>query len=166
MKILSVMGVLFLLQDSDLPQLAEIRIMYHDSSNSAKANQELHQVLKQNRPLMSPEMEGYFAMSYFLMSKYAFNPFKKFEHFTNGKVLMDSIIHAEPENIELRYLRNMVQIKLPSILDYDINIDEDRRFINNNASKIKDAQLRSMIEVYYKEFEKYFEKRKRNQSDG
>ncbi|WP_434036926.1 hypothetical protein [Formosa sp. 4Alg 33] len=58
-------------------------------------------------------------------------PFRKLNHFKEGKKVLEDFISENPNNIEGRYVRLLCQLNAPSFLNYD-NIDEDRAFVNKH----------------------------------
>ena len=80
---------------------------------------------------LSIESKGYLASMNFMKSHYTSSPFKKLKYFNIGKKSLDSLIDLNPNNIEIRYLRFMMQKKIPSFLGYNKHMDDDFNFIIN-----------------------------------
>lgn len=63
------------------------------------------------------------------LSRHHPNVFKKMGFFSDGKEMLEKSINAEPENIELRFLRLTIQANLPSFLGYSDNKENDKVFV-------------------------------------
>lgn len=80
----------------------------------------------------SIEGQGYLAGMYFMKSRYAGFPLTKMKYFKKGKNLLDELIVTNPENIELRYLRLIMQYQIPEFLGYHENKESDFLYIQTN----------------------------------
>ncbi|UBM58894.1 hypothetical protein LAG90_19025 [Marinilongibacter aquaticus] len=65
-------------------------------------------------------------------AEYVLSPLKKFEYFKLGKEAIEAFLKANPEDVEVRYLRLMVQNNLPKFLGYSSQMEEDRLFVTRN----------------------------------
>ncbi len=72
---------------------------------------------------------------------------KKIKIFKKGASLLENEIQANPKNIEYRFLRFTVQEHAPSVLKYNKQIQEDKKFIIAHFSKT-DSILKKVIEDY------------------
>ena len=77
----------------------------------------------------SLESKGYAALMNFIKSHYFKFPFTKMKYFKRGKKALDELIVANPENIEIRYIRFLMQKQVPKFLGYHKHIDEDFKLI-------------------------------------
>ena len=66
-------------------------------------------------------------------------------HFKKGKEKLAEAIKADPDNVELRFLRFSVQAEAPAFLGYRDNLEEDKIILLAQSSEIKDRQLKQMI---------------------
>lgn len=71
----------------------------------------------------------------------------KLKKFKEGKVLLEDIIHNNPNNAEYRFLRLMIQENAPKILKYNTNIKDDAAFIRENINKVP-GEIKSAITNY------------------
>lgn len=78
-------------------------------------------------------------------AKYSGNPFKKMGEFKKGKKKVEDAIEAEPENIELRYLRLSIQKNAPKFLGYHKEQEEDKAFLKENLDKVRSEELKKLI---------------------
>ena len=97
---------------------------------------------------------GYKAATQMIMAKFYFNPWKKLNSFNMGKMQLESAIQNEPNNIELIFLRYMIQMNSPSFLHYNINMASDKKNLLLSVNNIKDADLKLRISNYLKTTEK------------
>lgn len=90
----------------------------------------------------SPEAKGYNAAMNFMKSRYVTFPFTKLKYFKEGKNELDEVIKNNPRNVEIRYLRFLMQKQIPEFLGYHENIKEDFLMILKglNMSNLKFEQ--------------------------
>ena len=60
----------------------------------------------------SLESKGYIASMTFMKSHFTSSPLKKLKYFNVGKKSLNSLIELNPQNIEIRYLRFLMQKKV------------------------------------------------------
>ena len=87
-------------------------------------------------------------MSFLLISKHSWNPLDKLNFFKQGVLWLESSIENDSCNIELRFLRLTAQINLPSFLNYNNYIDEDRHYLVSNYKYLDDDDLKIRISNY------------------
>lgn len=94
-----------------------------------------------------PELKGYQAMYTFMMAKHALDPFSKWHYFNKGKKILENVIAQHPKNIELKFLRFMIQTHIPSLLGYNNNIQNDKKeiILALKNKKITDIDLAERI---------------------
>lgn len=88
---------------------------------------------------------GYKGSGTMMMAKHVFSPISKLSYFKNGKQMLESAINSDNENFELRFLRFVAQTNMPSFLGYNNDIENDKEFILNYYSHIKDAELKEYV---------------------
>jgi hypothetical protein len=59
------------------------------------------------------------------MADFAFNPYKKFSRFDEGKAQLEKAVAAAPDDAAIRLMRLMIQLECPGFLGYRDAIDED-----------------------------------------
>ncbi|MCU4155824.1 hypothetical protein J1N10_07530 [Carboxylicivirga sp. A043] len=67
----------------------------------------------------------------------------KIETFKKGHILLENEIKAQPENIEYRFLRLVIQEQSPPILKYKKDIKSDKRLIMDHY-----ADLEPLVQKY------------------
>lgn len=88
--------------------------------------------------------QGYLGAFETIWANHAIMPTAKISTFNKGKKNIEAAINADPNNIELRYIRLSIQKNCPSFLGYNNNIEADRIFIKSNFQKITSASLKQM----------------------
>lgn len=91
---------------------------------------------------------GYFGLATMMQAKVYSNPFTKLSYFNQGKKILESAIEESPQNMELRFLRYVVQVKVPAILFYTQWIDEDRAALDDYVAE-HDDNLTMRIKEFY-----------------
>lgn len=109
--------------------------------------------LKSNKPLVI----GFIGALEALKAKHAWNPYKKMEHLNAAIVTLDKAIKAEPDNIEIRFLRYTVEYFVPAFLGYSKHIAEDKRVI---ISGIQQRKFTAQEVFLVENIIKFFEERK------
>jgi hypothetical protein len=133
-----------LLTHTSSTDVIDIRKQYVVAANDKQAAKKLLTVLEK-KSNANHTLLGYQGAVMMVMAKYHFNPVSKLNSFQSGKLLLEkSILHA-PENIELRYLRLTIQYHAPIFLDYNKSIQQDKAFIMNMISGVKDVDLANRI---------------------
>ena len=121
---------------------------YLEKANEDAANcEEFYDVMSRHKD-ENATAEGYFALATMIQAKRFGNPFTKLSYFNKGKKILEEVINANPENAELRFLRFAVQTKVPAILLYYHDIDDDQVVLDDYVSKHDDG-LAERIKRFY-----------------
>ena len=146
---------LFLLSGSYMfaASLEDIRKLYDKAIYSEKAAELLLQQTVNSESEKST-LSGYKAATRMVMAKFYFNPWKKLHAFNEGKEQLEYAIQKDPENVELVFLRFMIQMNSPSFLHYNINVASDKKMLLLSLSNIKDQDLKTRISNYLKAVDK------------
>ncbi|PBJ12655.1 hypothetical protein [Flavobacterium sp. ACN6] len=129
------------------PDLASIRKMYTDvakSENNAKDFVEKLSGVSNNDDKI---LVAYKAASILLDSKFESILGNKISRFKEGAKLLESVIAAEPNNIEIRLIRLSIQENVPGITGYKKNIKEDKKYITAHY-----AEQNAALKEYVKDF--------------
>ncbi len=94
---------------------------------------------------------SYKAMLIFIKAKYIVNPFKKLSYFNEGKEKMEKAVELNPNDIETRFLRLVIQHQVPSFLSYNEHKKRDKEFIVKHFSQLTDSDLKGRILLFLKE---------------
>ena len=77
-----------------------------------------------------------------------FNPYKKYAYFEQGKIKLEALLNKYPDEVELRFIRYMIQTNIPSFLGYKSALKTDRLFLVTQVTAIKDQDLKTRITAY------------------
>ena len=86
--------------------------------------------------------KAYQAASTCMMAEYCFSPIKKLKYFNLGKTSLEKLI-AEQKTAENVYLRLLIQLNSPKLLNYYKNVDQDIAYLEAELPSAK-------IDVEYK----------------
>ena len=124
--------------------MQEIRDAYILASYNMKGCDYLQELINKCESKHDPHILGYKIANDLFRSKHYKNPVKKYSVFKKSSNKLDSLIQRNPELVEIRLLRYLVQYNAPSILGYNNNIDIDYQLIMKNIKSIKE-ELRVFI---------------------
>ncbi|WP_064966646.1 hypothetical protein [Tenacibaculum ovolyticum] len=104
---------------------------YHEVSNKKE------ELLYINKFQNSKEIavKGYVISLRMKQAKYKFLPWSKLMIFKKEKNKLESLINKHPSNIHLRYVRLVIQEKLPKLLNYSSQINRDKEFLKKYLNK-------------------------------
>jgi hypothetical protein len=127
-------------------EIASIREQYHQAIYEEKAAVDLSKAmgLIQNKSTIELAYQGATQM---LLAKYSFLPNQKYANFVSGKAILEKAITKEPNNIELIYLRYGIQLNAPSFLNYQQNLEIDKKFLIEHVKSVLDKDLHKRILV-------------------
>lgn len=129
------------------PGISEVRELYLKAAENEAAAEKLLK-LTEDADGSQPLLLGYSGAGRMMMAKHVGNPFKKYGHFNKGKEKFTSAIEADPENVELRFLRFSVQAEAPAFLGYRENLEEDKAILLREVPKVEDPQVKKMMLHY------------------
>ena len=107
---------------------------YHQI-NSKKEEQNFIKFYKESSDV---SIQAYVISLELKQASYKFFPWDKLRIFNKGKDRLENLIKKHPNNIDLRYMRLVIQEKTPSILRYKSSIVADKLFLKE-ILKIKDT---------------------------
>lgn len=103
---------------------------YVQSYHEAKTKKQEAEFINKYKSSSKISILGYVVSLEMKQAKYKFFPWKKLSIFNKGKKRLESLIMDNPDNIDLRYLRLVIQENIPSLLNYKLNIKEDKLFLS------------------------------------
>ncbi len=128
--------------------LIQMRILFREGANSRTACKQLLEACDKMNKRSNATFLGYIGCANMMMAKYGFNPVTKFNSFTYGKSLLEQAIHEDAKNIELIFLRFVIQLNCPLLLNYNDDLKADKSAILMALPHIKDLGLGSFIRNY------------------
>lgn len=108
--------------------LTEVRREYYRALDHEQAVAPLYARLSRERTL-SPVMLGYRAATLALKARYAWNPVQKLKYLKQAGPMFERAIEAEPQHVEIRFLRFAMEHYMPAFLGFSTHLAEDRRAI-------------------------------------
>ena len=124
--------------------MSEVRLLYIKSASDYKSCLKLDSITKQFSKEKFPILYSYNISSSLLSCNHIKNPIKKYAIFKQKSKDLDNIIIENPNSIEIRFLRYMIQSNAPQFLGYDTKIDSDYNFVLDNLTII-DKSLKEFI---------------------
>jgi len=128
-------------------ELEKVRSQFPEITSEEQANSFIEKLKNDD----SSEAKGYTAAMIFMKSSFVKFPFTKLKYFKQGKTLLDETITQDPSNIEIRYIRFLMQKQIPDFLGYNENIKEDFNIIVNGLKtcnlqrEAKSQMLQNML---------------------
>lgn len=130
------------------PEIQEVRVLFEASAKSKTAAEQFLKLLATTTTSDPPIYRCYQGVSEMMQAKYGFNPIHKLKRFKRGKTLIEEAVSKAPEDVEIRFLRFVIQSNLPVILNYNEHINQDKHFLLVNLKTIKDNKLKQSILKY------------------
>ncbi len=97
-------------------------------------------------------IKAYQAAATCMMANYVFSPMSKLKYFNEGKKNLEELILSK-KDVENVYLRLLLQLNVPTILNYDENIEEDVAYLDATLAKspidltYKNAMIKNLVSV-------------------
>lgn len=136
MKILGLIFILWLVPAVEEQRLDVIRQAFF---NAAAAPEKLPDFMPMVEHIVGGEhsevMLAYKGAATSMMAELSVAPWTKFSLFTDGTEMIETAIKQNPDCVECRYLRFMIQVKSPRFLDYNANVESDRALIEKHIGK-------------------------------
>ena len=107
--------------------LDELRQNFQEISSEEDIEKIIGMSIDSGNPSASTA-KAYQAASTCMMAEYVFSPIKKLKYFNQGKTTLEQLI-AEQKSVENVYLRLLIQLNIPRLLNYYKNIDEDIAYL-------------------------------------
>jgi hypothetical protein len=142
---------LFIVINPENMEIRETREAFELHKDDAKKCKEYIKLLENET---TEELIAYQAMFYFMLAKHAWLPPSKWNYFLKGKKTLEAVIEKSPNNVELLYLRFIIQTNLPEFLGYYQNIETDKESLLKalELNTLKDEDLvRRIRKVVIKE---------------
>ena len=107
----------------NVPEIT-VRNMFHETSHTEESLKSIISVDSDANDMISIAYKGLCEAK---MAEYSFFPNSKLSHFNKGKSGIEIAVSENPNNAELRYIRLLLQLNVPSFLGYGDNIEDDFR---------------------------------------
>lgn len=106
-----------------------------DEFHSLKNKDQEIQFLTKYQTADSPTVLAFVYAVEMKQASYKINPFTKLAIFNKTRKKLDNLIVLHPDNIALRYVRLLLQERIPSILGYNKDITNDKKIILEYLTK-------------------------------
>ncbi|MDH5609532.1 MAG: hypothetical protein OEY56_08630 [Cyclobacteriaceae bacterium] len=116
----------------DLPR---VRQSFHNAVLNTDKITEFYQLME-HYEMSGPVFKAYKAVSEALVAQLEWNPYKKYLQVEKFNTIISEALRAEPDNLEIRFLRLCVEYHLPGILMMSDHMKEDVAFIMKNLSRV------------------------------
>ena len=124
----------------------EMRTAFHACSTGVKT-ETFHKQLS-NSISSESIVQGYRGAVIALRARYSFNPMKKYNYSKEGLNLISQAIYHSPNDLELRYLRIVIESNIPAFLGMNCNLKEDKKIILNRIGREEDLHLKQIISSF------------------
>lgn len=131
---IAVIFITFSLFSFSVNDISYFRNNFTGTTNAEKAKTYLDAKIEKADLNEKITINGYKAVVTMRMAEYVSNPFTKLSWFNDGKKMLEKSIKMN-RNIENVHLRLMVQVNAPSFLNYNNEIEKDRKYIIKNLEK-------------------------------
>ena len=138
--IINILAILSLFTIDNMPQVVKV---FHQM-NSQKKETDFIQSYAHST---NPSVKAYVLSTAMKQAEYTSNPWKKLNIFNTNKAKLELLIKEYPENIHLRYVRLVIQEKVPAILAYSSAISDDKAFLQK---KLDETDSSDYLDYYIK----------------
>jgi len=148
--LLAVGNFSFSKQDADR-EIKMVRLGFYQATQNSKNAKPLAVIIK-NFKSKSPIVKAYEGANMAILAKTKWNPFSAIRLLKKGGKLLNMAVQQSPKNLEIRFIRFAVQKNIPSFLNLNKNIEEDKKFIIRNINSFDGAVLPKNMRDYIKIF--------------
>jgi len=131
----------------DLKKMRELFPQINKNEEAAKA---LKEIARKSQTVPVALKTAYHAAGVMASAKYKINPASKLSLFNQGKKELENTFATDSNNIEIRYIRLVIQTNVPSILGYKSDIARDKTQLKAKLASVRtaDPELYSTIYAY------------------
>lgn len=132
--------------------ISEIRNLFKECSIGGKDLSKKFIELLSKTEISNPLLKAYYAVSLAYKAKTHFNPFKKIEFLKSFSTIMNEAVAESDQNIEVVFLRLMIQKNIPAGLGLSGSIEADRQFLQENSSAIEHNEFDQEFKNFFLKF--------------
>ena len=111
---------------------------YVEEFHNLKNKKDEFNFIKKYNKVNNPSVKAYVVAIEMKKAEYSLNPLTKLSIFNENKNKLNLLIDKNKNNIDLRYIRLLLQEKTPNILNYNKHINEDKLFLKDKLN-VKDS---------------------------
>ena len=141
-----------LMSASSTLTISDVRSLFKSAAFEENACNKLIFSLK-NQASYPQVFVAYKASGLMMNAKYVPNPLDKLTTFSKGKNLLEQTVTKDPNNLEIRFLRLVMQSNAPSFLGYTDAIPRDKKFVLQGLKSETDSELKNMVVAYLQKSE-------------
>lgn len=112
-------------------EMQAVRASFHEISSS----EELEAFIESAEKIECKNATPYIASAIMRRAEFASWPLKKWSYFQEGKKMLEDFISKNPNDVESKYLRFLVQSEVPSLLNYSEDLNSDATYILANLDR-------------------------------
>ncbi|KAB1068654.1 hypothetical protein F6U93_05920 [Tamlana haliotis] len=124
--------VMMLVSNSNTPDFIQ---EYHKALTKEKEQEFIAKYEKSNEI----DIKAYVVSFKMKQAKYERMPWNKMKVFTTYKNQLEELISKHPGNMNLRYVRLVIQENVPSILNYSSDIENDKAYLSKMMKRKDDT---------------------------
>lgn len=121
--------------------LKEVRESFHAAVLNIEECKTFHSLLEGYKESNDPTIMAYRATSQAMLAQVVWNPLTKLSQVVKYNKQMTQAVAADPENIEIRFLRLAIEHNLPSFLGMSTHLEEDVNKIMKNMNSTGSMDL-------------------------
>ncbi|MEX1192672.1 MAG: hypothetical protein WEA99_11925 [Brumimicrobium sp.] len=142
----SLLILLFVFASVSQKELNEIRLSFKEASSNETSATNFYNMV-QSIDDNSPLVLAYDGAGEVIYSKFLDSKADKLSHFKTGTSRLEEAIEIDSDDIEIRFIRLVIQEQTPGFLGYNDNIDDDVSFIMDNFVRSSE-NVKTMILDY------------------
>ena len=123
-----------------IKSVEELRVEYQNSVSQADKALGFWERLKKYRGSEGVVL-AYQASALALKARHDWNPYNKLAWLNECMNIFKAAVKADPDNIEIRFLRFAIQHYTPEFLKHNQNLDRDKTVFLNNVHKFREFDL-------------------------
>lgn len=123
--------VLFSFQNGNLDT---IRNAFKTANTSQENAEKFKEIVKNGSELTPALKKAYLGASTILLSRYEDGIMSKYSAFKKGKNEIEAAFKLNPNNIEIRLVRLIIQHEVPAFLNYNDALENDKKYIFTHFS--------------------------------
>ncbi len=132
MNTLLITIILLVNAPSDYCDMSEVRAQFH-VENDSEERLEMH--ISNMESMSCKSVTPYLACAIMQRAEHSSWPPTQISYFNEGKDMLETYIKNNPNDIEARYVRYLVQKGSPGFLGYKSNMSSDQLFIERHLTK-------------------------------
>lgn len=131
-------------------QAQDIRDNYAQASETKEKSASFLRKLEKINKKSDANLQAYKGAALIISAKYESGIFQKTKLVREGISWIEDAVKLDSKDAEIRMIRHSIQSNIPKILGYYNKLEEDRKYLQSNLSKIEDEALKRFLSLYLK----------------